>query len=421
MNDCTFSIVHRLQNIPARLSNVVRWYVFSLMIETQKHTLIQAQEISGLNRRQFSRLLDDNSDLAERTLLELVSQNGKPEYKKKKILVKGTPWTIAIIIDSTLHPQSALHIQNSQRHNHGAGFVIGHQWTNILIVVGDQALPLPPIPFYSKNECKRRGIEYRTEHEVLQEYQQSLQLSKYVGSHDPHEVVVLADSGYDNKKQQSTILQDLGWSFVFSLKNTRGCHSMAAHHIDPKCWQAVTDLFWTTRKYAPWGTVRTQVNGGKKRKEFRARRIDGYIKGVHALVAIVQSEKIRGIGRRHLVSSNPNISTGAIIRTYKIRWLVEQFHRATKDNLGLTDAGVHDFDSLINHVHWVYVAYVLIMTQADLMGFSLPVRQRRLRDDLNRMPLNAAMKEIVRVSTRYGGIRSIRSLAKSAIQEKTAA
>jgi hypothetical protein len=391
------------------------------MIETQKHSLIQAQEISGLHRSQFSRLLNNDADLSKKSLLELVGQFGKKEGSKKISLVKGTPWTIAIIIDSTLHPRSSLHVQNSQRHNHGAGFVIGHQWTNILIVVGNAVLPLPPIPFFSRNECKRRKIDYRTEHEVLQDYLKSLPLSKYVGRYDPDEVVVLADSGYDNKKLQNAIMQELGWSFVFSLKNTRGCHSTAAHDIDPKNWQSVIDLFWTTRKHAPWSTVRTQGSGRKKRKEFRARRIEGYIKGVHTLVAIVQSEKIRGVGRRHLVSSNPSINTGAIIRTYKIRWMVEQFHRATKDNLGLTDAGVHDFDSLINHVHWVYVSYILIMTEPGFDGMSLPVRQRRLRDDLNRAPMNAAMKEIAKVSTRFGALKSIRHLVYAAIQEEQAA
>ena len=44
------------------------------------------------------------------------------------MLVGGTPWTIAIVIDSTLHPRSSLHVQNSQRFNHGQGFVIGYQW-----------------------------------------------------------------------------------------------------------------------------------------------------------------------------------------------------------------------------------------------------------------------------------------------------
>ena len=82
-------------------------------------------------------------------------------------LVAGAPWTIAIIIDATLHPRSSLHVHNAQRFNHGQGFVVGHQWTNIVVNINGRIIPLPPIASLSKNECKRRGIVYKSERDRL--------------------------------------------------------------------------------------------------------------------------------------------------------------------------------------------------------------------------------------------------------------
>jgi len=61
--------------------------------------------------------------------------------------VKGLPWKIVIIIDSTLQHRASLHPENAKTFNHGKGYVIGHQWTNVVLVLGDILIPLKPIPF----------------------------------------------------------------------------------------------------------------------------------------------------------------------------------------------------------------------------------------------------------------------------------
>ena len=58
------------------------------------------------------------------------------------------PWHIFILIDSTIQGRSGLKSENVQRFNHGQGFVIGHQRTNILLIFNGIIIPLPPIPFY---------------------------------------------------------------------------------------------------------------------------------------------------------------------------------------------------------------------------------------------------------------------------------
>lgn len=48
----------------------------------------------------------------------------------------------------------------------------------------------------------------------------NLNLKDYIGAHDPNQVVVLADSGYDNKDIENTIDRK-GWKYIIALKKTR--------------------------------------------------------------------------------------------------------------------------------------------------------------------------------------------------------
>ena len=130
------------------------------------------------------------------------------------------PWKIAIIIDSTLQTRFSRHSDNVKRFNHGAGFVIGHQWTNIVLYFNGVLIPLLPIAFYTKAYCRKNDLKYKTEHEHVIEYIENLNLEDYVGPHHPHEVVVLADSGYDDKNIEKSIVRK-GWKFIIALKKKR--------------------------------------------------------------------------------------------------------------------------------------------------------------------------------------------------------
>ena len=86
-----------------------------------------------------------------------------------------------IIIDSTLQHRASLHPENAKTFNHGKGYVIGHQWTNIVLVLGDMLIPLQPIPFYSKRYCQAHGLAYQSEHERVVAYLRTLDLEDYIG------------------------------------------------------------------------------------------------------------------------------------------------------------------------------------------------------------------------------------------------
>jgi hypothetical protein len=67
--------------------------------------------------------------------------------------------------------------------------------------------------FYSKRYCQTHDLAYQSEHDRVVAYLRMLDLEDYIGTYDRREVLVLADSGYDNKKIEKAIA-DKGWHFI---------------------------------------------------------------------------------------------------------------------------------------------------------------------------------------------------------------
>src|SRR2546430_15202088 len=212
-------LVHR------RLGSVCTSYLLFLMVVTTKHSLEQAARFSGLHKSLFSKMLQSHSKVAIATL-ESLSKTQARQFAKTLERVNGLPWKIVIIIDSTLQHRASLHPENAKTFNHGKGYVIGHQWTNIVLVLGDMLIPLRPIPFYSKRYCQAHDLKYQSEHERVVEYLRTPDLEEYIGSYDRREVLVLADSGYDDTKIEHAIA-DKGWNFIIALSKTRSVKSEA--------------------------------------------------------------------------------------------------------------------------------------------------------------------------------------------------
>ncbi len=405
-----------LLKIPDRLQNVVVNYLMMLMLDTGRHSMSRAAEASDLAVSQFSRLLLNHKDLAISSLQSLAITAARAAARELQPLCPKSPWKIAIIIDATLHNRSSIHVENSQRFNHGQGFKVGHQWTNILLTVNEQDIPLPPINFYTKKECERRGIPYQTAMERVLERLESLELSKYIGRYCPDDVVVLMDGGYDAKKIENCILEK-GWDFIVSLKSSRSVKSSCSIE---KPWRSVADMFWSTRKQSPWKSVRFKSDGKRRRKGIRARKLTGYLKGVKGReIALVCSEKSKGEGRRFLGCSRANVCTSMVLQLYKIRWRVEIFHRDVKGLFGLEDVAAKNFDAVEAHVHWVYSTYIL-MSMMKIDG-GLTARKDSVSKVIRMKATQSLAREIQLLQGQYGGREKIRDLVAAVVQGKMAA
>jgi len=354
------------------------------MVSTRKHTLRGAAKFSGINKAQFSRFLKRHAGVAVCTLENLSKKQAKGVSKVTACLAKGSvPWKIALLIDSTIQGRSSLHADNAKRFNHGQGFVIGHQWTNIVLVINDVLIPLPPIAFHSRKYCRQNDLTYKTENEAVVEYINNLNLQDYIGEHNPKEIIVLADSGYDDKKIENAIAAKK-WRFILALKKTRSVKSEKQHCNTSKSrgWTHIAALFKNHRR-VKWQTIRIITSGPrKKRMDFRIRQIVGYLRYVGKVQLICSEFKKRPQSRRKYLACNDlKAKARQVLLGYRIRWAIEIFHKQVKMFLGFQDVATKTFEAVKAHVHWVYCAYILLQSHPPGIPEhtkSLPDRQRKV-------------------------------------------
>ena len=387
MNYSTFKIWLQMQlSVEKRIQYVCICYILFLMTSKRKHTLTEAARMFGLNVSQFSRFLLNHPDVAIYNLNSLSKKQAKQFARISRFLANGAlPWKVAILIDSTLQSRSSLNPANSKKFNHGHGFVVGHQWTNIVLVINDIVIPLEPIQYHSKTYCRNNGLTYKTENDHVVEYINKLNLNEYIGSHTPGEVVVLADSGYDAIKIEKAI-ERKNWKFIFALQKTRCVKSerKEANTNKTNGWSQVADFF-KNHRCAKWQTIRvTKDSGKRKRMEFRIRQIVGYLRSVGKVQLICSEFKKRPDGRRKYLACNDlKVKARLIIIGYRIRWAIEIFHKQVKMFLGFEDVATKSFSSVISHVHWVYCAYILLNFSppgsSSAPSKSMAEKQRRVK------------------------------------------
>ena len=119
-------IANQLQN-PSRLTEVTTCYLLSLIMEARQHTLTNAATLFNVSLERYSKLLSNHKELALENLNRQARRRLKRLLKKHKSLTASSKWKVAIIIDATFHERSSRHVENSQRFNHGEGWVVGHQ------------------------------------------------------------------------------------------------------------------------------------------------------------------------------------------------------------------------------------------------------------------------------------------------------
>jgi len=350
------------------------------------------------------------------TTLDHLSKTQARQFAKALPRVHGLPWKIAILIDATLQHRASLHAENTQTFNHGKGYVIGHQWTNVVLVLGDMLIPLKPIPFYSKRYCQTHDLEYHSEHEHVVAYLHALDLEDYIGAYDRREVLVLADSGYDNKKIEKAIA-DKGWHFIIALGKTRSVKSEALALSTPKSQQwCHIDTFFRRHRRLKWDTIRLSTSGNKrKRMDFRVRHTSGYLRYVGKVELVCAEQRNRPDGRRKYLACNDLRATvRQIVTGYRLRWAVELFHKSVKQNLGFEEVATHGFDAVISHVHWVYCAYILLhMSPPGLSPGvqSIGDKQRALQQGL----ADKEKRHILQKLTQIGGVQRYKDELRQAL------
>ena len=407
------------QQIPVhkRVQNVCLALLLSLMISARKHSLKAASQFSCLHASQFSRFLLRHRDLAKASLSQVSRKQAAILAKRIRFLANNRlPWEIAIIIDSTLQKRFSRHIDNVKRFNHGSGFVIGHQWTNIVLMINDQVIPLPPIPFHSKRYCRTNRIQYQTENTLVCRYLHEMALADYIGPHDPKRVVVLADSGYDSKDIEKTVASKK-WNYIIALKKKRSVKTIKIFGNTPKSrgWLQVAVLFQRYR-CLKWSTVRVPVSSTrKKRMEFRVRQITGFLRNVGKTQLICSEFKKRPQGRRKYLACNDFKATPRqILMGYRLRWAIEIFHKHIKMFLGFEDVAVKWFAAVESHVHWIYCAYIL-MNLCPIRGVDKNGSIAQKQELISRIVMLREKSRVRQLLTRFDGVDAYKSELRQAL------
>jgi hypothetical protein len=403
--------------IRQRLERVCTSYLLLLMVVTTKHSCEEAARFSGLHKSQFCKMLKSHSKVAVSTLKSLSKKQAR-QFSKALQDLHGLPWKIAILIDSTLQHRASLHPENAKKFNHGKGFVIGHQWTNIVLIINDMLIPLPPIPYYSKPYCLEHELAYQTEHELVINYIDQLNLEDYIGSYDPRDVIVLADSGYDNKKIENAIANK-HWNFIIALGKTRSVKSEMLYLTTPqsRAWCHIATFFRNHRRLK-WKTIRVMTNGAKrKRMEFRIRHTMGYLRYVGQAQLVCSEPRKRPDGRRKYLACNDVKATARqIVLGYRLRWAVELFHKDVKQHLGFEDVATTSFDSVESHVHWVYCSYILL--HMSLPGVSPDVKSLGDKQrQLQRVLANKEKRRVLQKLTQIGGVQRYKDELRQALAD----
>jgi hypothetical protein len=407
--------IKRQITVRQRLGRICTSYLLFLMVVTTKHSLEEAARFSRLHKSLFSRMLQAHSKVAI-TTLEHLSKTQARQFAKALTRVNGLPWKILILIDSTLQHRASLHPENTKTFHHGKGYVIGHQWTNIVLLLGDMLIPLRPIPFYSKRYCQAHNLAYHSEHEHVVEYLRTLDLEDYIGAYERREVLVLADSGYDDKKIEKAIAAQR-WNFIIALSKTRSVKSEALYLTTPASRQwCHIDTFFRRHRRLKWDTIRLATSGNKrKRMDFRVRHTSGYLRYVGKVELVCSEQRNRPDGRRKYLACNDLRATiRQIVTGYRLRWAVELFHKSVKQNLGFEDVATHGFDAVISHVHWVYCAYILLHMSPP--GLSPGVH--RIGDKQRALQQGLADKEkrhILQQLTQIGGVQRYKDELRQAL------
>jgi hypothetical protein len=414
-----FNWTGRKLNLPKRLKKATIAYLLFLMVSARKHTQQGAAEFSGLSKSSFSKFLKNHRDLAVTKLCELSKKQAKQFGKDIRFMADGKlPWKIAIIIDATLQRRTSLHSQNVKKFNHGNGFVIGHQWTNIVLFVNDLLIPLEPIPFYTKAYCRKHKLTYQTEHQRIVKYLDDLDLRQYIGPHDPKQVLVLGDSGYDDKKIEKTIASK-GWTYLIALKNKRSIKTLKEYANTPKSsgWHQI-ERFFKNHRRIKWITVFFPKNSPKekKRTEVRARQITGYLRHAGKAQLICSEMKTRRKQRRkHFACNDLKATLLQILLAYRIRWQIELFHKKIKMFLGFEDVAPKFFDSVVSHVHWVYCAYILLHSHPPGIPKTLKSVEEKQQLIMTSYQ-NRKISSMLQVISQFNGVDRLKKQLREALE-----
>lgn len=377
--------------IPNRLVKIVSQYIMFLMLDHSKHTFRTAANLFAVHESNFSRLL--SKDQIRKISRECLNRTIRRRLAKIK-----TTDEVFLIIDATLTHRASKDVENCQKFRHnGNQYTQGHQFTNFILLINDEVIPLASVPFYTKKYCKQLGIAYQTEIEMVSTWIEMLPTSGLLPASILDKLHFLLDSGYDARVIEN-VIHEIGAKFTIGLRSDRSVNGLR-----------VTEYFQRHRRI-PWRTIRFKLGNGRGKnieRKFRVRTVKkAHLKGFGE-VQVICSEKLsrsaRKVSRKHIVTNDLHQSTRKIVQIYAKRWTIETWHKEMKQKFGFGDCRAQKFSAVEAHVNFTLCAYCFIgLSEAELPKKGTTLDQYRASQE---------WKQAAKVINLFDGRKRLKTLA----------
>lgn len=340
------AIIIEFDAVPKRLQKIVSQYIMFLMLDHKKHELRTASRVFGTHESNFSRMLSrQNSRVIARSCLNRAIRRRLAKIAKAN--------DVFLIIDATFSRRSGKKVRNRHKFRHGGPYIEGHQFTNFIILINNEVIPLASVPFYSKNYCKEIGIDYQTEINMVTEWIEALPDSDLLPKEIIEKLHFLLDSGYDAKCIQNAI-HSIAAKFTSGLRSERNVNGLSVKE------------YFHRHRHIPWRTIRLKDGNGhgkQKERKFRVRSAGrSYMKGFGEVVVVCSEKKsriARKVSRKFIVTNDLKQSVRKTVMVYSKRWAIETWHKEMKQKYGFGDCRSQSFEAIEAHINFALCAYCL--------------------------------------------------------------
>ena len=383
------SIIKDFDCIPKRLEGIVCQYIMFLMLKSTKHDLRTASRVFGTHESNYSRLLSEPKT-------RQVARSCLNRAIRRRLTRVKTTDEIFLVIDATFTNRSGKKIQNKRKFRHGGKYFEGHQFTNFVLIINGDIVPLASVPLYSHDHCRELGIKYQSEIEIVTQWIEMLPESGLLPSAVMNRIHVLLDSGYDAKSIQNAI-NDIGLRFTDSILCERSVNGLPVKE------------YFKRYRHIPWRTIQVKTGSGvgQKIRKYRVRTAKkAHLKGFGEVTLFCSEKKsriARKTSRKYFVTNDPRQSTRKAVINYSRRWAIEVWHKTMKQFYGYGDCRCKNFHAVEAHINFALCAYCI----NSLCEPQLPVEGTTLDQYQTALEWSKAAKVI----NLFGGREKIKNLA----------
>jgi hypothetical protein len=304
------------------------------------------QYVNGLivlAKKTVNKISEASSEIKYQSALNRVLTESKfeEEYLRKRYLEKirylFKNMQIYLIIDDTLVERNGKTIEEAQKHfdHNSNSFINGHQFFTALLYTPFLQLPIFP-ELYSKNTDSKIKMA------------QSLTDSLESASIKLH--TVLFDSWYSEQelikkciKTNARVICAVKTNRIIMLRNEHKWRTLSfiSERISS---QKLNKVIIDENTYETWSSI-VNLN---------------HLPSIKLIISEERDKEGKLVGKAHLISTNIEDSAEEIIRTYKIRWKIETYHRDIKQNLGFATVFFAKREGIVRHAIFASMTYAVL-------------------------------------------------------------